>query len=28
VPKVVLVDGDNRIAHLGGDLAHPGTLPA
>jgi aspartate 1-decarboxylase len=28
LPKVVHVDSGNRIRHLGGDLAHPGTLPA
>jgi aspartate 1-decarboxylase len=28
VPKVVFVDGDNRIAHLGDDLSFPGKLPA
>jgi aspartate 1-decarboxylase len=27
-PKVVFVDAANRVAHLGDDLAHPGTLPA
>jgi len=27
-PKVVLVDGVNRIVHQGDDLAHPGVLPA
>jgi aspartate 1-decarboxylase len=27
-PKVVLVDGANRIVHQGDDLAHPGVLPA
>jgi aspartate 1-decarboxylase len=28
VPKVVFVDGGNKIAHLGDDLSYPGTLPA
>ncbi|MGI8761964.1 MAG: aspartate 1-decarboxylase [Jatrophihabitantaceae bacterium] len=28
LPKVVFVDGDNRVAHLGADLAHPRVLPA
>jgi len=27
-PKVVFVDAANRVAHLGDDLAHPGTLTA
>jgi len=28
IPKVVFVDGDNRIRHTGGDPAYPGILPA
>jgi aspartate 1-decarboxylase len=28
VPKVVHVDGVNKIDHLGDDLAYPGVLPA
>jgi aspartate 1-decarboxylase len=28
VPKVIFVDGENRIAHLGEDPAFPETLPA
>jgi aspartate 1-decarboxylase len=27
-PRVVFVDGANRIAHRGADLAHPGIAPA
>jgi len=27
LPKVVLVDGANRIMHTGGDPAYPGILP-
>jgi aspartate 1-decarboxylase len=26
LPKVVFVDGDNKIAHLGSELAYPGVL--
>ena len=28
IPRVVFVDGNNRIVHEGGDASYPGILPA